>query len=584
MREQKNKKAGVFLLLFIFFFSAFSTAFANSYPVDTMSITGLDIENLPGITIYVHVPGLQKPQKIYLYEDNIEIKNFTVKHNPKFNNNLAVVLDRSGSMSDIIGEVKDNIADVLNTADQSTNTALFSFNTQVTKNASGKPAWIIKELEHVTADGGTAVLDALYKAAKWIENEKGAKTITLFTDGADNSSTTPAEKVLKVLKNSGAVLINVGYTGNEGINEKLLSTLADETGGVFIRADNAEQFKTIFKWQQHRIKTNIAINAKLPDISVGTHLIKVVLVVNGCTYTDAKQITISGSFSGFVVTDEMELRAKNDSILKTAFKPLFSIIGWLIEEHKSSFLKEIFKIPVLGVILASAGAYFFDISRDGSYTYGGLLLGLILLFLQFGGALKLGRFALEISGSRIINSLVRISDFYDNAVIRGTLSLFKSFGKQLEPVIHFGRDLARFFKKLKDPFKIEKIMELDELLTKAKITKESNIVRALEEKILKSRLWKELELDESVHKIKVFSQKAYNLIKKSFEKFSKELQGKISDAYEKLKTFREAKGGVEKTGKILNDITNESYNSTEKAKKLLEDMTGTDDLFDDKNN
>lgn len=81
--------------------------------------------------------------------------------------------------------------------------------------------------------GGTAILDALMAVATRFGNADQRRVIVLITDGYDESSETPIEEVLAVLKRSQATVYVIAVNGIAGVSidgETLLRRIASETG------------------------------------------------------------------------------------------------------------------------------------------------------------------------------------------------------------------------------------------------------------------------------------------------------------------------------------------------------------------
>jgi Ca-activated chloride channel family protein len=107
---------------------------------------------------------------------------------------------------------------------------------------------LTKVLQSVYVEGGqSAIVDAVYTAADYVaehnRNSDRRKALVLFTDGEDRASITKLEKLLSLLHQEKVQVFVIGLTvdlDEQGaINrlsprskaEKLLNTIADETGG-----------------------------------------------------------------------------------------------------------------------------------------------------------------------------------------------------------------------------------------------------------------------------------------------------------------------------------------------------------------
>jgi len=124
---------------------------------------------------------------------------------------------------------------------------------------------LTKALQSIYVEGGqSAIVDAVYTAAHYVaehnQNADRRKALVLFTDGEDRMSTYNLEKLIKLLHQEKVQVFVIGLTldlDEQGsINrpsprhkaEKLLTTIADETGGrVFFPKEKTELVDSIMQ-------------------------------------------------------------------------------------------------------------------------------------------------------------------------------------------------------------------------------------------------------------------------------------------------------------------------------------------------
>ncbi|MFU0783817.1 MAG: hypothetical protein ACFWT2_12145 [Thermoanaerobacterium thermosaccharolyticum] len=551
------------------------TSLANSYPVDKLSITGMETDKLPKLTLYIHTPNLQRQSDLKVYEDNQLIKNvnFTNKFTSK--DSIAIVLDRSGSMQDIIDKVKSGTSSVLNTLNSNANVALFTFASSDTRDITGKPSSIIKYLKNVQAGGSTALYDALYDAANWINGQDGTRTIMLFTDGEDNSSHHSSSDVLPIIKKSYANLINVGYTGNEGINEKLLSELADETNGTFIKANNTNQFETIFKWEQRHIQSNLKVDVTLPDISVGIHHIKVTAMIGSYEYSDTKDLNISAAFNGMAFSGQLTLQAAHQNIFQ-------KIWSWLTAKHQSTFFYNLFHVPIIGPILGLLSSFFIGVDTNGNFSYGGLLLNLLLLLFSFGEFLKL--FKLAAFGESVFKSILSIGDLLDGGLIEKFLKLFGKKGESIANLFKFGKGVIGNVRDLSGLLDADKMLSIRDTVEEVKGLSDNEILNNLKNKMLEKDVNGDFHVKETFDNISSAPEKVKNAYKKFDSKIPQNVKDTAEKVIKKAEDISNAKSSIQKTQKVYKDATDKNESTPSKIKKLLGDISGLNDIIggDDK--
>lgn len=120
-------------------------------------------------------------------------------------------------------------------------------------------ATIIDAIGAIRPSGGTAILDALRGVLSELTTAYERRAVVLITDGYDEHSTSEFEQAVHEAQNASVTVYVVGVGGVAGISlrgEKLLSTLADQTGGrAWFPRDNrqlADAYSSTAEDVQHR--------------------------------------------------------------------------------------------------------------------------------------------------------------------------------------------------------------------------------------------------------------------------------------------------------------------------------------------
>lgn len=121
------------------------------------------------------------------------------------------------------------------------------------------PEVLLRALSERELDGGTAVYDHLYWAARAVEERQGRRVIVLLSDGADVHSVLPLEDVRQVLRRSPALLywIELPKPGGDPSrgkafhsflppreieeNGKVLRRVVRESGGRILQVESVEE-------------------------------------------------------------------------------------------------------------------------------------------------------------------------------------------------------------------------------------------------------------------------------------------------------------------------------------------------------
>jgi Ca-activated chloride channel family protein len=117
--------------------------------------------------------------------------------------------------------------------------ALYSFNYEVRKlsHFTRNQPTLEHSLRGLKGEAGTSLYDAIYLAAREIEDRDGRKVIVVITDGGDTTSVKDFHAALKAAQLADAVIYSVlvmPITNDAGRNiggENALTTLGERTGG-----------------------------------------------------------------------------------------------------------------------------------------------------------------------------------------------------------------------------------------------------------------------------------------------------------------------------------------------------------------
>jgi len=232
---------------------------AQTQPVN-VSIAQIDPSKFPIIELYAlvtdqdgnSISGLTAGNFLVTEQSNLETTKTieTVSVAPVTTTGsiaVALVIDRSGSMSGSkIADAKtgaNSFIDNLATLDRA---AIISFSSYVTVNqafTSDKSA-LHTAVNSLSAGGNTAVYDAIYRAVEEVTGELGVKAVVIFTDGQSNSDSHTVQEAIDLAKAGGVPVYTIGL--GSGVNESILQTIANETGGYYTYAATASELQQIY--------------------------------------------------------------------------------------------------------------------------------------------------------------------------------------------------------------------------------------------------------------------------------------------------------------------------------------------------
>ena len=177
-----------------------------------------------------------------VYEDDVEqqIKHFSTDDAPY---TIGLVLDRSGSMADMIGDVFQAAVHTVEASKPEDEAFVIVFNHQVklVRDFTTNRRELNRAVQRERAGGGTALYEAVYTALNRIQKgQYRKKALLVVTDGEDNSSSTTFRELLNFAREQSVIIHVIGMMSDTMRFDPLqadrpsvekLTRLADATGG-----------------------------------------------------------------------------------------------------------------------------------------------------------------------------------------------------------------------------------------------------------------------------------------------------------------------------------------------------------------
>ncbi|MGA9671266.1 MAG: VWA domain-containing protein [Terracidiphilus sp.] len=115
--------------------------------------------------------------------------------------------------------------------------------------------------------GGTALFDAVYTACrdKMLDVSRGQepvrKAIVLLSDGDDNQSRVRPDEVIKECERAETIIyaISTNWTPSRGKGDKVLTDMAESTGGQVFFPPSVEEMSTSFKQIEEELRSQYAL-------------------------------------------------------------------------------------------------------------------------------------------------------------------------------------------------------------------------------------------------------------------------------------------------------------------------------------
>ncbi|MGB6266621.1 MAG: VWA domain-containing protein [Candidatus Acidiferrales bacterium] len=203
------------------------------------------------------VPNL-KQENFRVFEDKVEQK-ISVFSRDDIPVTMGLVVDNSGSMREKRAQVNAAAMTFVKTSNPQDEAFVVNFNDEYYLDTEGDFTSdqhdLNDALSRIDTRGSTALYDALVGSLDHLKKgHKDKRVILLITDGEDDASRLTFEQTIKVAEQSNAAIYAVGvFSDDDRKNDKrevkhakrVLSELADATGGLAFFPDNLEQVEPI---------------------------------------------------------------------------------------------------------------------------------------------------------------------------------------------------------------------------------------------------------------------------------------------------------------------------------------------------
>jgi len=218
--------------------ASFPRLLASSSQQDTLKV---DV-NLVNVFVTVKdaagnfVTGLSRGD-FQVYDDDELQKIDVFETQEQVGSSIAILLDTSGSMVDILPFMKAGIRDFARTMKKSDDFFVLSFGTttRLVHRSSQSQRHLEDSLQAMRAYGTSAMYDGLVDAIGRVDtSDLPRKAVIVFTDGNDNGSKSDYARVVQKAQQSGSLLYFVAIGSRLLIDTRTIESLSElSAGGTF---------------------------------------------------------------------------------------------------------------------------------------------------------------------------------------------------------------------------------------------------------------------------------------------------------------------------------------------------------------
>jgi Ca-activated chloride channel family protein len=245
---------------------------AQAQATPTARVAQVDTSAYPVVKLYVSVtdangkptPGLLA-RDFAITEDGQPISIDEFVGGGAGSIDTVLVIDRSGSMdeNDKIDGAKEAARAFVRQMRPGDRTAVIAFSNapDLVQPFTGDTDLLDRAIRRIRPDGSTALYDSLIAGVQQLKGLGGRRALLLLTDGRDvrvAGDPTPAsratlDQAIQVATSEGISVQSIGLGDRDttdlrgGIDETVLKRIADETGGAYFYAPDADQLTDLYR-------------------------------------------------------------------------------------------------------------------------------------------------------------------------------------------------------------------------------------------------------------------------------------------------------------------------------------------------
>jgi VWFA-related protein len=249
-------------------------------------ITQVDNSQFPNVTVYVSATNAAgepvgiDPETIQIQENGDVMEPVAITGGGEVVGGEAIpvttmlVIDISGSMdkNNKIAAAKEAAKAYVSGMRSGDQAGLITYDTQVytVQPITSDIPSLTSAIEGLQTGSDTAMYNALIEAEKALEGISGRKAIIVLTDGMDNQSRSTAEDVINGISESGLTISAIGFgdisaSGQEGLDETGLTSLAENAGGQYAFATDSQTLSALYQQYGQSLQSEYAITYVSPS-------------------------------------------------------------------------------------------------------------------------------------------------------------------------------------------------------------------------------------------------------------------------------------------------------------------------------
>ena len=211
------------------------------------------------------------PKDVQLLEDGVpqEVSYFreaSTAGEERIPLSVVLVLDTSGSMGPHMRFLQEAVLNFVYKLEEVDQAMVVSFNESVKGSAefTGDTDRLERFVDGLQAWGGTSLYDATQYSLERIKNQPGRKAVIVFSDGDDNTSSTPEQQVVDYARAVEATVYSIGFKSQGGMfggsSKGFMKKISDETGGAYFAPDKTGDLIKVFTAISDELKNHYLLS------------------------------------------------------------------------------------------------------------------------------------------------------------------------------------------------------------------------------------------------------------------------------------------------------------------------------------
>jgi VWFA-related protein len=208
---------------------------------------------------------------------------------------VSLVLDSSGSLtSSDIGNIKLAAISFINMLQPGDLVAVYNFwdYVQLVQDYTSDKSAAIAAVNTLSSGGSTTLYDAIYQAADHSQTVGGRKALVVMTDGEDTAS---SHTLTDAVTEAMAARVPVFTIGFGSANGSVLSSIANQTGGVFYQASGSSELQDLLSRIGQVLNNQYVLTWTTSHRDGGNHSVQVTAQLGSATDTKSATYSQAGS-------------------------------------------------------------------------------------------------------------------------------------------------------------------------------------------------------------------------------------------------------------------------------------------------